>query len=191
MHAQFVSYIGSDAPGGGWKCLACVGFRAQAFSSSGQVHSIEMWGELQALPDLLGQEPAHGGMDCDDLPDLHEHEQNTNPASQGLSHVPAYGGSHACFGLPEMPDVTHDSATQTPSQKQKWSDRPYLRAEAIQDIPSVAAKYGADLLDVPGDWLDCTRAWQFLMTKGITLTMTLPVFCMEVFAGCAHGQVRA
>ena len=73
-----------------------------------------------------------------------------------------------------------------PSQNQKWSDRPYLRAEAVQDIPSVAAKYGADLLDAPRDWLDCTRAWQFLTTMGITLTMTLPVFCMEVFAGCDH-----
>ena len=85
-----------------------------------------------------------------------------------------------------MPDVMVDSPTQAPSQKQKWLQRPYMRAEALQDIPSVAAKYGADLLEVPRDWLDCTWASQLLLKMGITLTMTLPVFCMEVFAGCAR-----
>ena len=134
-----------------------------------------MWGEL--LPDLSehseNPDPAHGGS-LSDLPELPE-----------LPHVPANGGgSGSLLGLPDLPDLPDDSAGQMPSQK-LW-DRSYMRVEALQDIPIVAAKYGADLLDVPNAWLDPISARQLVCAAGLGIMLTLPVFLMEIFAGCAH-----
>ena len=67
-----------------------------------------------------------------------------------------------------------------------WS-RPHLRTDALADIQQISTEYGADLLnlDPPPDWCDKVQCQLLLVSLGIALDC-VPLFLLEVFAGCAH-----
>ena len=67
-----------------------------------------------------------------------------------------------------------------------WS-RPHLCKDALVDIPKITAKYGSDLLNVdpPPDWCDRAKCKALLSSLSIAFA-TLPLFILEIFAGCAR-----
>ena len=61
-----------------------------------------------------------------------------------------------------------------------------LRTSAMDDLCTLASMFGQDLLEVPKSWLSEENARQLIAAFGITLSITLPLFFLEIFAGCAH-----
>ena len=57
-------------------------------------------------------------------------------------------------------DVPQHCIEQLASADIPWRELPYLRTDALRDIPTAAGLYGADLLhDLPeADWLDVGKA---------------------------------
>jgi hypothetical protein len=71
--------------------------------------------------------------------------------------------------------ITEPSATL-------W-ERPYMRTNANNDIPQLAKRYGSDLEELPGFWLETKVASRLVQASHICKG---GVFLMEVFAGCAN-----
>ena len=67
-----------------------------------------------------------------------------------------------------------------------WTSLPYLRTSAIADLPRVAENFGEDLLNVPKAWLEVSNARQLIAAFGVSLSIIVPWFLFEIFAGCAH-----
>ena len=104
----------------------------------------------------------------------------------------AEDGDHSQCALPSMeppspiPPKRARRQCERGSGQGMWS-RPHLRKEALADIPKIAAKYGSDLLNVdpPPDWCDRAKCEALLSSLSIAFA-TLPLFLLEIFAGCAR-----
>ena len=70
----------------------------------------------------------------------------------------------------------------------------YLRCEAENDLGQISSKYGADLIQVPAEWLDLQKAVSLLTSLNIlvwtvsgagqVLKFDSPLFLLEIFAVC-------
>ena len=104
----------------------------------------------------------------------------------------AEDGDHSQCALPSMetpspcPPKKARRQCERGSGQGMWS-RPHLRKDALADIPKMVAKYGSDLLNVdpPPDWCDRAKCEVLLSSLSIACA-TLPLFLLEIFAGCAR-----
>ena len=97
------------------------------------------------------------------------------PVLDGLP--PAPPGLPVRDGLPPAPPAMC-------AKRPKLRERAHMRIEALADIPSVAERFGQDLVKVPDEWLDMKLAESNLMELGVRPSSKTLLF--EVFAGCAH-----
>jgi hypothetical protein len=147
-------------------------------------------GSSDGLPVVDGS----GSQDCargssDGLPVL-GHVSGSSDGLPVLDGVPVTICAGSCdSGLPDLdgeppvpplPPVIDGRHTKKP----KLREREHMRIEALADIPSVAERFGRDLVKVPDEWLDTKLAESKLMELGVTLSSKILLF--EVFAGCAH-----
>ena len=106
--------------------------------------------------------------------------------------------------LPEVtfPNCPNQKQGQTRRRKARaLAARPsYLRCEAENDLGQISLKYGADLMQVPVEWLDLQNAHSLLTTLKITvltvsgarqvLNIDSHVFFLEIVDGCWPSHVQ-
>ena len=137
--------------------------------------------EQIALPDV----PADGcyQLDLPVIPILESEAILANDSD--LARQQALPGECQEFEVPDAPRKSSCKKRRTCQEHNiKFCDLPYLRTSALLDLPTIAMKFGADLMSVPTSWLDEANARQLIAASGIAIV--LPLFFLEIFAGCAH-----
>ena len=132
--------------------------------------------EQIALPDVLAD-----GCNQLDLPDVLADGCNQSEALPDewieLDRQQALPGECQEFEVPDAPRKFSCKKRRTCQEhKIKFCDLPYLRTSALLDLPTIAMKFGADLMSVPTSWLDEANARQLIAASGIAIV--LPLFLL-------------
>lgn len=140
--------------------------------------------------ETLVSHAAAGNLESDGLPDCVTLDIGQVPSGKGRTHKRKHTSK----------DVPQHCIEQLASADIPWRELPYLRTDALRDVPTVAGLYGADLLhDLPeADWLDVGKAkcflasfssrWRHIGTDGAhkDLAFDRRVSFLEIFAGCGN-----
>lgn len=169
-------------------------------------------GEVSGVSPIVNKLPAVGGSDRS----IHL------PAVETLA-ARADAGNLQSDGLPDCvtPDIGQEPSGKSREHKRKrkpkdvpehcperlaskeipWRELPYLRTDALRDVPTAAQLYGADLLNEfpEADWLDVEKAkcflasfsasrWRHFGTDGALKDVAFDrsVHFLEIFAGCGN-----
>ena len=120
------------------------------------------------------------------------------PCFDSQQEMPSQSGETPCTCLPEVDAQIPLQEKQRATRKRKPpAPRPsYLRCDAENDLGQISSKYGADLVQVPVEWLDMQKAFSLLTSLNILvwtvsgigqgLKLSSSVFLLEIFAGCGN-----
>ena len=154
-------------------------------------------GGVDNLPPAIG-----GGVD--NLPEVASGMQSAESILEGLpqmsSDLPDMDALHcqplAAHSQHHLPSTleapTEQRKTRKHQTKQRqvaagkslW-DRPCLRSNTKADIPTIAEKYGQDLIEPPASWYDVAACRDTLSSMNITVPIER-TFLLEIFAGCSR-----
>ena len=131
---------------------------------------------------------------CSELPTIKASD------SGHLAAVGAYKGSRHHLGTNKKGCKVQSMVT---GARKPFRNLPYLRPNAIADIPGIAAKYGCDLAEIVPvvEWLDVGHALDVLQRLALvhvdvfgsltSLSLDKNVDFMEIFSGCGHWTLAA
>ena len=93
----------------------------------------------------------------------------TLPCFDSQQEMPSQSGETACTCLPEVDAQILLQVKQRAKRKRKASAPlpSYLRFDAENDLSQISSKYGADLVQVPTEWLDMQKAHSLLTSLNI------------------------